>query len=65
MGGISIWQLFIIVFYTVIIVIPCWRILKKAGYPPVLSLLAMVPLVNVVALWLFAFAKWPKGSTNG
>ncbi|WP_429111382.1 hypothetical protein, partial [Aeromonas rivipollensis] len=52
-------------FYTVIIVIPCWRILKKAGYPPALSLLAMVPLVNVIALWFFAFAKWPKGSTNG
>lgn len=64
MGGISIWQLFIMVAYTVTIVIPCWRLLKKAGYPPVLSLIAIVPLVNVIALWIFAFAKWPKGSTS-
>lgn len=64
MGEISIWQLFIMVVYTVIIVIPCWRILKKAGYSPALSLLAIVPLVNIIALWFFAFAKWPKESPN-
>jgi hypothetical protein len=31
-------------------IIPFWRILSKAGYPGVLSLLWLVPVLNVVAL---------------
>jgi len=47
-------------------IIPFWRILSKAGYPGVLSLLWLVPVLNVVALWIFAFTEWPALSgSNG
>jgi hypothetical protein len=39
--------------------VPAWRILTKAGYPGHLSLLLLVPIVNVMGLFLFAFAEWP------
>jgi len=36
-----------------------WRILVRAGYSGVWSLTLMVPLVNIAALYMFAFARWP------
>ena len=41
-GGISIWQLSIIVLYILILVTPFWQIFKKAGYSSWLSLLMLV-----------------------
>ncbi|MDR7132820.1 hypothetical protein J2X06_000019 [Lysobacter niastensis] len=55
MGGLSIWHWVIALTFLV----PLWRIVSKAGFPGPLSLLALVPLVNVVLLWVFAFARWP------
>ena len=47
-------------------IIPFWKILSKAGYPGVLSLLWLVPVLNVVALLIFAFTDWPALSgSNG
>lgn len=42
------------------VVIPYWRIFRKAGFQPVLSLLMIVPLVNIAMLYYLAFAKWPS-----
>ena len=35
------------------------RVLRRAGYSPWWVLLVLVPLVNLVALWVFAYARWP------
>jgi hypothetical protein len=40
-------------------VVPFWMIFKKAGYHPALSLLILVPLVNVILVYFLAFAPWP------
>ena len=53
---LSIGILFVIVF----LLIPYWRIFRRAGYPPALSLLMLVPLVNVVMIYYLAFAEWPS-----
>lgn len=42
-----------------LIVIPFWRICKKAGYPGFLSLLVLIPLVNLAFFYFLAFANWP------
>jgi hypothetical protein len=34
-------------------------ILRKAGYPGWWALAGLVPVVNVVLLFVFAFAQWP------
>lgn len=42
----------------VIIMIPYWMIWKKAGFSPWLSLLMLLPLVNLVMLYVLAFSEW-------
>lgn len=36
------------------------RILKKAGYSDWWTLTTFIPIVNFIAIWVFAFAKWPN-----
>jgi hypothetical protein len=49
--------MFMLVF-AIIMIIPYWFIWKKAGFSPWLSLLMFLPLVNLVALYVLAFAEW-------
>jgi uncharacterized membrane protein len=35
------------------------RIVQKAGYSSLFSVLALIPGVNVVAWFVFAFSEWP------
>ncbi len=64
MGSLGIVEVFgillIVVAYGIILLIPAWMIVKKAGYNPALSLLILVPLVNLVMLYVFAFSQWPE-----
>jgi hypothetical protein len=41
-------------------IIPFWRICKRVGYSPWLSLLMAVPLVNVIFIYFLAFSDWPS-----
>lgn len=59
MGGLSLWHWSILLFTGILFVPPIWRIVSKAGYSGAWSLFAMVPLLNLVMLWLFAFSRWP------
>jgi hypothetical protein len=36
-----------------------WRIASKAGYEGALSLLMLVPLLNLIIILIFAFSEWP------
>lgn len=35
------------------------RIVRRAGFSPWWALVVLVPLVNLVALWVFAYVRWP------
>jgi hypothetical protein len=41
-----------------IFVIPFWKIFSKAGFAGALSLLMIVPLVNLIVLYIVAFSEW-------
>lgn len=43
----------------VLIGIPAAVILRKAGYSRWWVILAFIPPLNLIGLWVFAFAKWP------
>jgi hypothetical protein len=43
----------------VILIIPFWQLFSKAGYSGWWSLLMIVPLANVIALYVLAFSNWP------
>lgn len=36
------------------------RIVAKAGFPPLLAILMLIPVANIIFLWWFAFSEWPK-----
>lgn len=37
---------------------PFWMIFKKAGFQPFLSILVLVPLANLITLYVVAFSRW-------
>ncbi len=41
-----------------IVIAPYWKIFHKAGFPRVLGLLMIVPLVNLIVLYVVAFSQW-------
>ncbi len=64
MFGTGMWALWMLVM-TAAVILPFWFIFPKAGYSKWLSLLMVVPLVNVILLYFLAFAKWPSlGNSN-
>jgi len=48
----------VILIGSLIVVIPHWMIFKKAGFPPFLGILMVVPIVNLVLLYVLAFSEW-------
>jgi hypothetical protein len=49
----------IIVFSIAIVMVPCWFVLKKAGFTPWLALLCIMPsLGTLILLYVLAFAQW-------
>jgi hypothetical protein len=64
MLGTGMWALWMLVM-TMVVILPFWFIFSKAGYSKWLTLLMVVPLVNVILLYFLAFAKWPgPGNSN-
>lgn len=56
--GLAHWLVFIAM--VVVFIYPIGRILNRIGLSPFWSILAFIPFVNVIALWVFAFTSWPK-----
>ena len=54
----------VVIFAIAFLLIPYWRIFKKAGFPGALSLLMLLPIVNVIMLYYLAFADWPSLKQN-
>ena len=40
-------------------VLPFWKIFGRAGFPPWLSILMIVPVLNIIMIYFVAFAEWP------
>lgn len=64
MGGLNIWHWLIFMIFFLGTVIPVSIILRKAGFSRWLSILFFFPVINLVALWVFACSTWPKISNN-
>ena len=41
-----------------IVIIPYWKIFGKAGFPRALGILMIIPLVNLILLYVLAFSQW-------
>ncbi len=58
--NIGIAESLIIVAVIVLWVLPFWRIAAKAGYPGLISILMVLPLVNFAILYFLAYEDWPS-----
>lgn len=47
----------------VLVGIPVWRILTRLGLSPWFTILAFIPVVNIISLWLLSYANWPGQRT--
>jgi len=63
MGSFSLfhWTVFLPFILAAIFFAP---VVRKAGLSPWWALLALVPVGNIIALWIFAFADWPTFPEN-
>ncbi len=43
-----------------LMIVPFWVIYKKAGFTPWLAFLMVVPLVNILILYVVAFSDWRR-----
>lgn len=43
----------------VVVIVPVWKILQRLGYSPYLSLLVVLPFLNIGLLYYIAFTDWP------
>ena len=61
MGDWSIghWIMFAVI--AALILYPTGRILSRMGFSPFWSVVAFIPLANIIGLWIVALAAWPRG----
>lgn len=56
---------FAFLILAVLIVVPFWRILPRAGIAAPWALVAVIPLGAVILLWMLAFRRWPGDAVAG
>jgi hypothetical protein len=59
MGSLSIWHWLIILIYLPVLGYPIVRILNCVGFSPWWAIIAFIPIVNLIGLWVFSFVQWP------
>jgi len=61
----AFWLLLPVVGLVIVAILMMKRVMPVAGKPKLLALLVIVPLVNVMFLWMFAFGAWSEGASSG
>jgi hypothetical protein len=60
MGGFGFGHWVIFTVMVIAVLYPLGRILSRIGLSPFWSVLALVPFVNLIALWILALTEWPR-----
>ena len=47
-----------------LLLVPVVQLLRRTGHSPVWCILSVLPVLNLGALWLFAFKPWPTDKTS-
>ncbi len=50
----------LVILFGVFILWLAGKILEKAGFPPQWAFVLLIPVVNIIMIWVFAFADWPN-----
>lgn len=60
MGSMSYIHWVIVLVMLATYLVPVAQVLRRTGFSGWLAVLALIPLVNLVLFWVFAFAPWPR-----
>ena len=63
MGSFSLWHWFIALI-VISIYYPIYKIISRSGLSGWWVLVSFVPVINFIAIWFFAFCKWPNLKEN-
>jgi ATP-dependent Zn protease len=55
---INVGPFVVLILANILVVPPFWVIFRKAGFQPALSLLMLVPMANLILLYLVALSEW-------
>ena len=64
MQSFSSWHWIILILILVLNAIPISKILGRVGLNKWWTIAFLVPFLNIVALWIFAHARWPAIDRN-
>jgi hypothetical protein len=56
----SVWHWIAMAIIAVLALYPIGRILSRIGFSPLWAVIALIPLANLVGLWVVALAAWPR-----
>ena len=56
----SMWHGIVLLALVIVFLWLASRILAKAGFSGLWCLILLVPLVNIIMVWVFAFKSWPS-----
>lgn len=59
MGNMGAPGLLMIAVYAAVVVVPFYQLWKRTGHNGWIALLMLIPLVNLVMLYVLAFKQWP------
>lgn len=59
MGTFSVFHWLIVLIMGFVVVFPTWKILGRMGFPGWWALLSVVPVLNLILLWVVSFVRWP------
>ena len=62
MFGIGLQEVLILLYLFLIFGFPAWmaaKIARKAGLSTWWSATMLIPILNIVMIWIFAFVSWP------
>jgi len=48
-----------------VIVVPFYKLWGRTGHNPWISLLMLLPLINLILLYVLAFKEWPHTDNKG
>lgn len=59
MGNIGLPGLLMLLVYIAILVVPFFQLWKRTGHNGWIALLMLIPVVNLIMLYVLAFKQWP------
>jgi predicted PurR-regulated permease PerM len=58
--GMHFWNLAVFAIAIFLLLFPIARILRRAGHSGWWSIVFVLPILNFIGLWVFAYVRWPN-----